>query len=192
MERRSIVTLVTKDCLFFLIAAGHFSEGRLWLYEAGGTTPRVVPDGFSRSTLVSCKPGDTIRGEWHNAEWSQCPQGISFNGKYPHAVESYVGTRFSVVWYTVGTDRKVSTALRTLLCNLGFPLPPALDGPRGRRYGLYYAGSPDGWPRQVHTTLNSWPAYWRAGRDQLVGTRFNLFYICHFSLPHFPYLGQQA
>ena len=66
------------------------------------------------------------------------PAGLLFNGVVPHAVEAFEGERWSCVFFTMSTDRKVSTLTRDTLIDLGFPLPPALTGPRNGRFGLYY------------------------------------------------------
>ena len=64
--------------------------------------------------------------------WTEC------NGNVPHAVEAYQGVRFSVVWYTVATDRKVRQSVSDSLLALSFHIPPGLCGSREGRYGLFY------------------------------------------------------
>jgi len=52
-----------------------------------------------------------------------------FNGNCGHSVESFEGSRFSVVYFTLGCHAKAKDETRATLKNIGFPVPAKDEDP---------------------------------------------------------------
>merc|ERR1711988_623708 len=54
---------------------------------------------------------------------------VLFNGNSAHEVESFQGSRFSVVYFTLGCHAKASEEDRAALKKIGFPVPAKNEDP---------------------------------------------------------------
>ena len=112
-----------------LVAVGEFTGGRIWISEEGGPDLLVVDRAVRKHDW---EIGSSRPGRWHQVGVDQAPEGLMFDGTTPHAVEPYVGERYSIVFFTVDTKRAVPFETKTALESLGFPLPDSRLEGRGR------------------------------------------------------------
>ena len=73
-------------------------------------------------------PWTSIPGRWVDVSIANNAQGFRFSGSVPHAVEAYLGERFSLVFYTTFSNRVLPEFHERALRQLGFPLPPPASG----------------------------------------------------------------
>jgi len=116
----------------FIKAFGDFSGGRLdyWPEDTGGDLKKLPRNGRVSFDLKK--------------------QLALFNGNCAHEVTPFHGSRYSIVYFTVGCHADVSSHDRQVLERLGFPYPPVnanpfalLRPPRGYRdSGRSVAASP--------------------------------------------------
>ena len=120
-----------------LMAFGEFEQGRIWVYEPGGPDQVEAPGPIRR--FPRWTKGLAVSGRWHDPRYVNNTRGLLFNGHTAHMVEQFFGTRWSAVFFSIATDRPVRPRVRDTLRALGVPLPPALEGPRAGRFGVYYS-----------------------------------------------------
>jgi len=122
----------------FIKAFGDFSGGQLqyWPEDAGGDLKELDKDG--------CVSMDLQKNL------------VLFNGNCAHSVEDFMGSRYSIVYFTVGCHAAIEQKDREQLQRLGFPYPSVdadpfelLRRPRGK-------GGMGGTPGKDH---GSCPAY---------------------------------
>ena len=98
--------------------------------DAGGTTV------FSNQ-LWTASRGDTTVDDSATLQLNNA-KGFRFSGSVPHAVEAYLGERFSLVFYTTFSNRVLPEFHERALRQLGFPLPPPRPPDSPDAYGLLY------------------------------------------------------
>jgi len=105
----------------FIKAFGDFSGGQLqyWPEDAGGDLKDLQKDGSVSMDLQK--------------------NLVMFNGNCAHAVEDFTGSRYSIVYFTVGCHAAIEQKDREQLQKLGFPYPSSdadpfelLRRPRGK------------------------------------------------------------
>lgn len=55
---------------------------------------------------------------------------VMFNGNSAHEVDDFHGSRFSVVYFTLGCHAKAKDDIRATMANIGFPVPAKDEDPR--------------------------------------------------------------
>ena len=73
---------------------GECRRGRIFVFDQNGSCAQTVLEPM-KGWKHHAK-GDKVPGEWHDVRHKL----LRFNGKTPHAVENFTGTRYSMVLFT--------------------------------------------------------------------------------------------
>jgi len=98
----------------FTISFCRFSGGRLWIHSTSSTQSPYYADKPMRG-MPSIAPGTTLYGRYLNTKHKL----VTIPYMRLHAVEPFIGTRFSVTYYTVKKWNAAPTGVQNTLINLG-------------------------------------------------------------------------